>query len=316
MRKISFIIPCYRSEKTVGQVISELNTVVGETCEYEVITVNDCSPDNVLGRLKEFAAEDSRIKVIDLARNMGKHSALMAGYAHATGDVIVGLDDDGQCPVDHLWELLEPLEQGYDISLARYPEKKQSKFKNFGSTVNDWMTRIMIEKPKNLKLSNFYAMKRFVCDEMLRYHNPYPYVDGLMLRTTRKIKNVDMQERERLSGTTGYTLVKSLKLWINGFTSFSVKPLRIATFLGLITAVIGFLVAFYVVIHRILHPEIVAGYTSLMAVLLLIGGIIMVLLGMIGEYLGRIYICINNSPQYVIRETINIDCFSEGGKIS
>lgn len=307
MRKISFIVPCYKSEDTIEGVITEIQrTVENEVC-YEIITVNDSSPDNVLCVLKRIAGKNASIKVVDLAKNMGKHAALMAGYSQAEGEVIVGVDDDGQCPLDKLWELLKPLDQGYDISIARYPIKKQSMFKNFGSSVNALMARLLIGKPKDLQLSNFYAMKRFVCDEILRYQNPYPYIDGLFLRTTSKIANVDMEERERVSGTTGYTFYKSLKLWVNGFTAFSVKPLRLATVLGFVVAFFGFILAFRTVIMRIFHPEVAAGYSSLMASILFIGGIIMLLLGIIGEYVGRIYISINNSPQYVIREIITAE---------
>ncbi len=305
--KLSFVIPCYRSENTIEDVLQEINTIVSKypTYEYEIIMVNDCSPDNVYVKLKEIAKMNRLVKVIDLAKNMGKHAAMMAGYSKVTGDIIVNLDDDGQCPLDQLWNLLKPLEEGWDISIAKYPHKKENAFKRFGSMVNTLMARWIIGKPKDLYISNFSAMKRFVCQEMLRYQNAYPYIDGLFLRTTSNITNVEMEERERISGSTGYTFVKSLKLWVNGFTSFSVKPLRLATILGFFVAFTGFTAALYVIIRKIMFPEIAAGYSSLMAVILLIGGIIMVLLGIIGEYIGRIYICINNSPQYVIRETIN-----------
>lgn len=150
-------------------------------------------------------------------------------------------------------------------------------------------------------------MRRFVCDELIRYRNAYPYIDGLFLRTTSNIVNVKMEERERLSGTTGYTFMKSLKLWVNGFTAFSVKPLRLATLLGFIVALLGFAFGIYIVVRKIMNPAMLIGYSSLMTVLLCIGGIVMLLLGVIGEYVGRIYISINNSPQYVIRETINLE---------
>lgn len=303
--KISFVIPCYRSEGLVSSVMDEIKHVVGTSCDYEIIAVNDCSPDNVLQELLEYAKADSHLTVIDLAKNGGKHAALMAGYSKTTGDYIVNVDDDGQCPIDRLWDLLQPMDEGYDISIAKYPHKKQTWFKNFGSKINDLMAQTMIGKPKNLMLSNFSAMKRFICDELLRYTNPYPYIDGLILRTTSKIANVDMEERSRISGTSGYTLFKSLSLWMNGFTAFSVKPLRLATFLGFIVAVVGFVFALFIIIRKFVSPEIVAGYSSIMAAMLLIGGIIMLLLGLIGEYIGRIYISINNSPQYVIRSQYN-----------
>jgi glycosyltransferase involved in cell wall biosynthesis len=308
-KKISFVIPCYRSENTIEHVIDEIIDMMNihPAYDYEIIAVNDRSPDNVICKLYELAKNNRRVKAIDLAKNMGKHAAMMAGYSKVTGDIIVNLDDDGQCPLDQLWNLLEPLDGDADISIAKYPEKKESWFKRFGSGVNTLMARMIIGKPKDLAMSNFSAMKRFVCEELIRYQNAYPYIDGLFLRTTSNIKNVEMEERERASGTTGYTFLKSLKLWVNGFTTFSVKPLRLATVLGSVVALIGFIYGLYIIVRRILNPEMLVGYSSLMAVLLFVSGIIMLMLGLIGEYIGRIYISINNSPQYVIRDEVNFE---------
>lgn len=303
--EISFVIPCYRSEGLVGNVISEIHSVMNEGCQYEIIAVDDCSPDNVLSQLRTYAASDERLKVISLAKNAGKHSALMAGFSVAAGDIIVCVDDDGQCPLDKLDDLLLPLRNGYDISIARYGLKKQTGFKNFGSAVNAKMACWLLDKPKDLQLSNFVALKAFVCQEMLRYKNAFPYVDGLMLRSTGRIANVDMVERSRIAGVSNYTFAKSLKLFSNGFTAFSVKPLRIATILGCASALVGFVFGMYVIIHKLINPNVLSGYSSLMAMLLFVGGLIMLLLGVIGEYVGRVYICLNSAPQYVIRETIN-----------
>ncbi len=307
--KISFVIPCYRSENTVSAVIDEIIGKVSEKPEYdyEIIAVNDSSPDNVYDVLVNRANENTKIKVIDLAKNGGKHAALMAAFAYVKGDYVVCVDDDGQCPVDKLWDLIEPLENGYDMSVAKYPKKKQSFGKNFGSKINSLMTRIMLEKPKDFVFSNFVARKKFVCDKIIEYKNPYPYLEGLSLSITRNIAFIEMEERSRLSGTSGYNFKKSLSLWINGFTAFSVKPLRISTFLGMVFATFGFLVGLIVVIKKLINPLIPMGYSSTMAALLFIGGIIMLMLGMLGEYIGRIYISINNSPQYVIRDTVNIE---------
>ena len=173
--------------------------------------------------------------------------------------------------------------------------------------MNNLMACALLKKPRDLQISNFSAMKRFICLEILNYQNPYPYIDGLFLRSTGKIANVLMEERERAVGTSGYTFWKSLSLWLNGFTAFSVRPLRVATALGGIISAFGFLFGIWVVVSKLLHPEIMAGYSSLMAVLLFVGGMIMILLGLIGEYIGRIYISLNNSPQYVIRERTNFD---------
>ena len=305
---LSFTIPCYNSEHTIRGVVDEIIRTVEQRPEtdYEIILVNDASTDHVWEVMKDLARENNRIKSVDLAQNVGKHGALMASYSLVQGDIVIGVDDDGQCPVDRLWDLLQPLEEGYDMAMARYPVKKQTGLKNLGSKVNDWMVRFLIGKPKGLVFSNFIARKRFVCDEIVKYRNPVPYLEGLTLRTTHNIAMVPMEERERQYGTSGYTLKKSLALWANGCTAFSVKPLRLATMLGLICAVLGFCGGIALIIRKLIVPSVMMGYTSIMALMLLLGGIIMVLLGIIGEYIGRIYICINNAPQYVIRETRNL----------
>lgn len=307
--KLSFVIPCFGSENTIIFVVDEIMQWLQDhpDYDYEIIAVNDCSPDGVYNILLDLAKTMPNLKVIELAMNCGKHAAIMAGYKYATGDVIVNLDDDGQCPVDKLELLLAALLDDNDVAMARYPGKKQSAFKNFGSRVNELMSRWLIKQPKGLQISNFSAVRRLVINEILRYKNPYPYLNGLLLRATSRIVNVEMEERDRIAGTGNYTFRKSLSLWLNGFTAFSVKPLRVATFMGMVCAGIGFIFAIYVILRKFIYPDIAAGYSSVMAVLLFTGGIIMICLGLIGEYIGRIYISINNSPQYVIRQTFNVD---------
>lgn len=310
MKTISFVIPCYASEGSVALVMEEIRTTVGQKpdYDYEIVAVNDCSPDNVLAVLRQEAADDPKVKVVDLAKNGGRHCALMAGFHVTCGDYVVCIDDDLQCPTERLWDLLAPLEGGdYDVSIARYARKKQSAFKNFGSGVQDRVSNWLLGKDKNLKFSNFSAMRKFVRDEVIRYRNPYPYISGLMLRATSRVCNVDMEERERTIGSGHYTFKKSFALWMNSFTAFSVKPLRISMACGSICAVAGLLMALYVVVNKLIHPGVPAGYSSMMAVTLFIGGMILLMLGLIGEYIGRIYISLNNSPQFVVRETWNVD---------
>lgn len=311
MKKISFVIPCYGSEKTIEFVINEIVEVVEEKAneyDYEIIAINDCSPDNVLSVLIRLANSNKKIKVIEFAKNFGKHAGVLAGFKFASGDYIVGLDDDGQCPVNHLWELLEPIiNNESDYSMAGYNKVKQSVFKNIGSTINSLMSHILLKKPKNLYFSNFYAMKKYIAKEMIRYNNPYPYLEGLTLRTTDSFAIVPMEERERYEGNGNFTLHKSISLWLNGFTAFSVKPLRVSSIIGILCSFIGFIFGLVVIIKKIINPLIVIGYSSIMATLLFVGGIIMLMLGLIGEYIGRIYISINNSPQYVIKDIINYD---------
>lgn len=306
--KISFVIPCYRSTETLPKVVEEIKSTMSELhkYEYEIILVNDCSPDDTFETVKKLSLENDNITGIDLAKNFGQHSALMAGLREACGDVMVCLDDDGQTPADEVGKLLDAIEAGADVAYARYDHKKHSFFRNFGSAVNEKMTRIMLGKPKDLYVSSYFAVKRFVVDEMCKYTYAFPYVIGLVLRSTKNIVNVDVTHRSREVGESGYTLGKLLGLWFNGFTAFSVKPLRIATATGATAAIAGFLYGIYTIIKKlVIKPDgLVTGFSALMSVTVFMGGLILLMMGLIGEYIGRMYVSMNNSPQYVIREKV------------
>ena len=304
---VSFVIPCYRSEQTVGNVVEEIRTTMEGLSDYnyEVILVNDSSPDATMDTIRTLCNTYPFVTGIDLAKNFGQHAALMAGMRQSKGDIVVCLDDDGQTPADEVGKLLQKLKEGYDVCYASYGKKQHSGFRNFGSKVNELMTRMMLGKPKELYISSYFAVKRFVVNDMLRYEQPYSYVIGLVLRSTKNITNVEVNHRAREVGRSGYTLSKLFSLWFNGFTAFSIKPLRIATFIGCVCACGGFLYRIYTIVKKLILVDVQAGFSALMSVLVFIGGMIMLMLGMIGEYVGRMYLCMNNSPQYVIREIIS-----------
>ena len=286
MQKISYVIPCYRSQHTVGEVVAEITATMKTMpqYDYEVILVNDCSPDDTIGTIRALVAADDHVTGVDLAKNFGQHAALMAGFHKCSGDIIVCLDDDGQTPAD---------------------EVGKAGWRNLGSWANSKMTEIMLGKPPELVVNSYFAARRFVVEEMLRYEHCYPYVIGLVLRSTKHICNVPVHHRAREEGSSGYTLRKLLNLWMNGFTSFSVKPLRIATYFGTLFAAAGFVYLIYIVIDHFTRGAAPMGWASTTALLLLLGGMILVVLGIIGEYVGRIYMCANAAPQYVVREVIN-----------
>lgn len=305
MKKISFVIPCYRSERTIETVVKEIRETVSaraQDFDYEVVLVNDCSPDNVWQVIQKLAQDDPKIKGICLAKNFGQHSALMAGYGHATGDYIVSLDDDGQTPASETFKLVNKLEEGYDVVYGYYQHAAQHLFRRLGSWVNKKMAENIIGQPRSLKTTSFFIMRDFIAKEIVNYKHPFAYISGLVFRATKNLGNVEVQHRRRLEGRSGYTIAGLIGLWINGFTAFSVKPLRAATYIGLFCAIAGFAAGIFVVYQKLTHPEVPVGYSSILASLMFIGGMIMLLLGLIGEYVGRIYICMNQSPQYVIRE--------------
>lgn len=304
MSKISFVIPCYRSEHTIEAVVAEImDTMKGlATYEYDIVLVNDCSPDQTYEVIKKICEKNNNITGISLAKNFGQHAALMAGLRKSDGDIVVCLDDDGQTPANEVGGLIDAIEQGSDVVYASYASKQHSAFRNFGSRLNDMMTRVMLGKPKHLQLTSYFAAKRFVVDSMIEYEHSYPYVIGLVLRATKNITNVPVHHRKREVGNSGYTMRKLLSLWFNGFTAFSILPLRIATATGVLFAVAGFIYGVYTIIKKMVNPAVPMGFSSLMAAVVFIGGMLMIMLGLIGEYIGRIYISINKSPQYVIRE--------------
>ena len=305
-KKISFVIPCYNSAKTLPSVIEE----IAETMErllnydYEVILVNDSSPDDTFPVITKLCNQYPNLCGIDLAKNFGQHGALMAGFHHVSGDIIVCLDDDGQTPAKEADKLIARIEEGDDVVYASYEHKKHSPFRNFGSYMNEKMAQFLLGKPKDLFVSSYFAARRFVVNEMLKYENAYPYVIGLVLRTTKRISNVPVNHRERQIGQSGYNLKKLLALWFNGFTAFSTKPLRIATISGFLFSLCGFGYGIYTVLKKFLVPDVPIGFSSLMSALMFIGGMVLLMMGLIGEYIGRMYICMNNAPQFVIREMV------------
>lgn len=250
---VSFVIPCYRSAHTLPGVIDEIKGTMKKlnAYDYEVVLINDCSPDDTFEIIKGLCKENDNITGINLAKNFGQHSALMAGFHYVKGDIVICLDDDGQTPADEAGKLIERIEQGADVVYAKYNHKHHSGFRNWGSHVNELMTRVMLGKPKELYISSYFAARKFIVEEMKRYTYAYPYVIGLVLRSTKNIVNAEVEHRDRIEGTSGYTIGKLFTLWFNGFTAFSVKPLRIATVTGAVCALAGFLYGIYTIIKKI-----------------------------------------------------------------
>lgn len=305
---LSFVIPCYQSENTVMNVVEEIITTVNARSgefDYEIILVNDGSPDGVADVIESLCSQNPRIVFVNLSRNFGQHSAVMAGLAQVRGEIVVCLDDDGQTPANECLRLVDKLMEGYDIVFAEYEQPKQNLMRILGSRFNTACNRFFFGQPKTLKTTSYYACQRFVVDTALRYPNPFPYITGLLLQSVSKSANVKVKHRSRMEGKSGYSIRKLISLWTNGVTAFSIKPLRFATYLGWSISVGGFIFALATVIRKLLNPGMEAGWASTISVLLALGGVIIALIGIVGEYIGRIYLSINKSPQYVVRHTID-----------
>lgn len=299
--KISVVIPCYRSENMITAVVEELISHI-DGMPYEVILVCDGSPDNVWEKIKALQHKNPNVHGILFSKNFGQHAATLAGYRKASGSIIVTMDDDGQSDPAAIPAMIQKLNEGYDVVYAKYPVYEKSTFRKFGSWLNRKMAETLVGKPQSIQGNSFYAMRGFVKDEIIRYTNSFPYLGGLVFRATGNIAEVEVEHRVRKEGASGYSLAKLVKIWVNGFTAFSVLPLRIASMMGFLFSGVGFIIGIVIIIRKILNPMIILGYSSIMVSLFFIGGIILLSLGLIGEYIGRIYIGQNQAPQYVIKE--------------
>ena len=302
----SFVIPCYNSSESIRHVV-ELTMEEMEKMnrrEFEFVLVNDYSSSpKTMPVLKKLAEEYPCVTVLNLAKNAGQHNAIMAGLNYAKGDILIGMDDDMQTHPSQLPYLFEELEKGYDIVYGYYPEKKHSAFRNFGSWVNYISVRILIGKPKELKTSSYWVARKFVRDSVIEYQAPYAYIQGLFLRTTRNISCIPIQHFQREEGESNYTFKRLLKLWSN-IIGFSITPLRLTEYCGFGLSLLSIIAAVVVLIRKILNPAMALGWPSLMIVICFFSGIQLMFLGLIGEYIGRMFLGLNRQPQYVIREVI------------
>ncbi len=304
--QISIIIPCYRSEKTLPSVVADIRDTMGYL-DPQIILVNDCSPDGVWSVIEELCAENPKIVGLSLSRNFGQQSARLAALQYVSGDYVVFMDDDGQHKAADALRMLDKLKEGYDIVYAYLKQPKKSSFRRLGSVVNRKMTDWLMNTPKGVHTSSFFVTRRFVTDQLRNYTNPSPYTFGYFLQITRNVADLEVEHHERLSGKSGYSLKKLLRLWMDGFTGFSIIPLRASSVLGFMMAAIGFLSGVVIIVRKLVHPEIAAGYTSMISVLLICSGMILLMMGMLGEYVGRIFMNLNHLPQYVVKIKVNTE---------
>lgn len=308
MKKISIVIPCYNSQATIRKVVEMVMDEFKKMEEYECefVLVNDASPkDDTYGEICKLGQDYKNVKGINLLRNFGQHNALMAALHYTTGDFILGMDDDMQTHPSQISKLIHKMEEGFDLVYGVYPKKKNSLAKNLSSKINEVSSRFLLGRPKNIVSSNFWMITKQVRDEVIKYDSFNPYIDGIFYRTTHKIGNVEVEHFKREVGVSNYTLKKLLKLWL-AYWNYSVIPLRISSVLGAISALIGFLATICVVIYKLIDPTVTVGWASTICIVTVFAGLILMVLGIIGEYLGKIILIVNKTPQFIIRETINI----------
>ena len=301
--QLSLVIPVYNGSSTIGPLVDHIVKVFGST-SFEIVLVNDGSEDDSETVCAQLAEKFPRkVVFVHLSRNFGEHNAVLAGFKQARGRYIAVLDDDGQNPPEEVIRMLDELKRKkHDVVYGHYIEKKHSAFRNFGSWFNDRIATLMLHKPKELYLSSFKVMNRFVVNEIIKYHGPYPYTDGLIYRVTRNIGQLPVEHRVSQSGPSRYTLRRLVRLWLNMFLNFSIKPLRLSIYVGLLTSCLSIVALIAIVIDRIwITPNLTLGIPTVLGTMVLLAGIQLMILGLVGEYLGRLYLDHTGTPQYVVR---------------
>lgn len=302
---ISILIPVYNGAATIGPLVDRLVTTL-DGHDLQIVLVNDGSTDpSDLACRALHAAYPGVVTYLRLARNFGEHNAVMAGLHHTRGDFVVIMDDDFQNPPEEVPRLIDhALAHDLDVVYTRYPRKQHSWFRNLGSRFNDLVASLLLDKPRGLYLSSFKCLNRFTVGEVIKYAGPYPYLDGLILRSTQNIGTIEVRHEPRRQGRSNYTLRKLVRLWLQMAVNFSVLPLRISMVLGLVFSVLGLLLGIAVVIERLSRPDLPIGWSSLLVSVVIFAGVQLMILGMLGEYVGRLFLMSNQTPQFVVREVL------------
>ena len=308
---LSIVIPVYNSEdildELINQITSEIRKKINLFEDYEIILVNDKSADSSWKKIKEIANNQKNVIGINLSKNFGQHNALMAGIKNSRGDFLITMDDDLQHPPNYIMEIINKLNQGFDVCYTKYENNKYSFFKKLGSAINDKVANIVLDKPKNIYLSSYRGIKRNIINELKKFDGPYVYLDGIILNVTSNIGSINIKHNKRLKGNSGYSFKKLFSLWLKVFTNSSIFPLRMASVTGFIITIVSLFFAVLLIIFKIKNPEIPQGWTSVATFIFFFSGVQLLALGIIGEYIGRIFINLNQKPQYIIREQIRND---------
>lgn len=308
--KLSVVIPVYNGEASIGRLLCVLDREVAtKVKDLEVVVVNDGSPDQSKGVIA-YAQPDLRnlrLKYVELITNFGEHNAVMCGLNYSTGEYVAIIDDDFQNPPTEIFHLLDRiLRDKNDVVYSFYEQKRHHWFRNMGSKFNDWIATLLLNKPKNLYLSSFKIMNRVLVDAVTRYDGPFPYIDGIIFSATKNIGSQLVQHDKRAEGASNYTIKKLVRLWMNMFTGYSIAPLRVASFIGLVMSFLTPLMIFFYVFSYLnggvfVHKVIPPGWASIIILVNFFGGIQLLVLGLAGEYIGRLFLTVNKKPQYLVR---------------
>ncbi len=301
---LSIVVPVYNSENCLRALHEQISDALRDL-RYELILVNDKSPDQSWKRIISLTKADPRTKGISLRKNSGQDNAIMAGLSHAAGEFVVIMDDDLQHSPGDIAKLLHECRRGgHDVCYGFFSDKKQSAWKNAGSRLNGWLAELFLRKKKGLYLSPFKILRGSLVKDILQYRGPFPYIDGIILSVTANITQLELTHRERFEGKGNYNLFKSVSVFLKHVTGFSLYPLRVVTLLGIAASGLSFLLGVWFMLDYLTSHTRVEGWITIVLLLVFLNGLILMCLGFIGEYIGRIYLTITARPQYTIDEVV------------
>lgn len=305
---ISIIIPCYNSEGTIERVVEETMRTFRkmERYECEMVLVNDYSRDKTFEAIERACRKYPNVIGVNLAKNFGQHNAMMAALHYVHGEAVVGMDDDLQNHPDQIPQFLEKMEEGYDVVFGVFKQRKFGWFKNLTSAVSRHLLWLMTEQPRDIQMSSFWLARRYVVDKALEYEGSNVFLQFLFFRTTRNIVDIEVEHFEREEGVSNYNFRRGLKQFLSCL-NYTAAPLRLATFFGTFFSALGFIGALVILIRKLADSDVAVGWSSLMCGMLVFFGFTFLMLGIIGEYIGKLILTVNKTPQYVVREIINGD---------
>ncbi len=299
---LSIVIPVYRGAATIGRLVDELSAL-RPAGGMEIVLVNDGSPDDSGAVCQALVRRCSvPLTYVEHARNFGEHNAVMTGLRHVRGAYVITMDDDLQNPPEEVIRLYDHARLGnWDVVYTRYCVKQHAGWRNLGSRFANAVADRLLDKPKGLYLSSFRCMSALVVRSVTRYQGPYPYVDGLIMQVTQRIDSIEVRHLPRIEGRSNYNLVRLVRLWLNLATSFSLAPLRLAVYAGVFMALLGAAGAVATIAEVLFWQDTPSGWASTMTVLLLVAGVQSMILGIVGEYVGRTFLSANGKPQGTVR---------------
>ncbi|TCO65189.1 glycosyltransferase involved in cell wall biosynthesis [Actinocrispum wychmicini] len=302
--RLSVVVPCFNEEHGLAHLHEELSAVLSEvTTDFEVVLVDDGSTDQTLSRMRELAAADPHVRYVALSRNFGKESAMLAGLSEAKGDVIAIMDADLQHPPELLGQMVELLGKGFDQVVARRDRKGEGKVRKLSSKAYYKMMNRLVDVRLRDGEGDFRVMSRRAVDALLSLGEYNRFSKGLFAWIGFDTAVIDYENRERRTGSSKWTFGKLLNYGIDGVVSFNNRPLRLAVWIGLIVTLLAFAYAGYVIIDTMISGIDAPGYATLMVGIAGIGGLQLLFLGIVGEYVGRIYYESKRRPHFLVKET-------------